>query len=251
MKKLLIVLLFLNLQSTFSQKPLPKYKEGDMIEFYSFINEKFNTSKIIDSEAIKFSFTLDSIGKMKEIRLISYNVKAAAMELLRVLKLADKWDITNQVGNNKIKIEAEIFIKKEESVWGSVKVKWLQTNENTNEQEETVVDEQSIEIEQKNIVKKSFPGGLTKFYTLINNNFKLSEKAPDKLNGKIIIAFSIETDGSLTDFKIIKDLGYGTGEEAIRVVKLTSGKWSPAVKNGVPIKTSFTLPIVIGGYVDN
>jgi hypothetical protein len=249
MKKIFFLLLMLTLQSSFAQKPLPKYKKGDMIEFYSFINEKFDTSKIIDSEAIKFSFTLDSIGKMKEIRLISYNVKAAAMELLRVLKLADKWDITNQVGNNKIKIEAEIFIKKEESVWGSVKVKWLQTNENTIEQEETVVDEQSIEIEQTNVKKKS--SGLTKFYTFINNNFKLSEKAPEKLNGKIIIAFSIETDGSLTDFKIIKDLGYGTGEEAIRVLKLTSGKWSPAVKNGVPIKTSFTLPIVIGAYVDN
>ncbi|MEC4050564.1 energy transducer TonB [Flavobacterium sp. SUN046] len=250
MKKIFFSLLMLTLQLSFAQKTLPKYKKGDMIEFYSFINEKFDTSKIIDSEAIKFSFTLDSIGKMNEIRLISYNVKVAAMELLRVLKLADKWDITNQVGNNKIKIEAEIFIKNEESVWGSVKVKWLQTNENAIEQEETVVEEQSIEIEQKNVKKKS-SSELTKFYTFINNNFKLSEKAPEKLNGKIIIAFSIETDGSLTDFKIIKDLGYGTGEEAIRVLKLTSGKWSPAVKNGVPIKTSFTLPIVIGVYVDN
>jgi protein TonB len=64
------------------------------------------------------------------------------------------------------------------------------------------------------------------------------------LYGKVIVSFVIDTDGSLVDIKVIKDLGYGTGKEAIRVLKLCP-KWTPAVHNGKPVRSEFTLPISI------
>lgn len=65
------------------------------------------------------------------------------------------------------------------------------------------------------------------------------------LKGKVIVTFDINEDGSIGNYKIIRDVKHGTGQELIRVLKLSSGKWTPAVENGKPIKSTFTLPLTI------
>jgi hypothetical protein len=62
----------------------------------------------------------------------------------------------------------------------------------------------------------------------VDKNFKIEEK---DIKGKIYTTFIIEKDGSISDIKILRDLGYGTGKEIIRVLKL-SPKWSPGIKDG-------------------
>jgi len=52
----------------------------------------------------------------------------------------------------------------------------------------------------------------------------------------------VERDGSLSDMKVVKDLKYGTGEAAIRVLQ-SSSKWSPGIQNGRPVRVAYTLPI--------
>lgn len=90
-----------------------------------------------------------------------------------------------------------------------------------------------------------FPGGLEEFYKFIGKNFKMpAEASKSKINGKVEMSFSVEKDGTLSDFKIEKDLGFGLGEEAIRVLKL-SPKWIPASKEGTPVKVLYSLPITI------
>ena len=49
-------------------------------------------------------------------------------------------------------------------------------------------------------------------------------------------------DGTLTDFIIEKNLGYGTGEEVVRLLK-TSPKWKPALQNGVVVNAIFRQPV--------
>jgi len=56
--------------------------------------------------------------------------------------------------------------------------------------------------------------------------------------------FMIEKDGSLSEIKVKKDLGYGLAEEAVRVLRL-SPKWIPATENGEPVRVSYGLPITI------
>jgi protein TonB len=92
-------------------------------------------------------------------------------------------------------------------------------------------------------VKPDFEGGLVKFYEYVNANYKAPEVAD--LHGKVFVTFIIETDGSLSDIKVIRDIGYGTGEEAIRVMK-ESLKWIPAQKGGVAVRTLYSLPITVG-----
>ncbi len=91
-------------------------------------------------------------------------------------------------------------------------------------------------------VKPDFPGGMDKFYKFVGNNYVTPEE--EGLKGKVYVTFVVEKDGSLTDIKVIRDIGYGTGKEAIRVLK-KSPKWSPGVQNGKPVRVLYSLPITI------
>lgn len=90
-----------------------------------------------------------------------------------------------------------------------------------------------------------FPGGIMEFYKFIGKNFKIPEEASkNKIQGKIFIEFMVEKDGTLSEFKILKDLGYGIGEEAIKILKL-SPAWNPGSEMGKPVRVLYTLPITI------
>jgi beta-lactamase regulating signal transducer with metallopeptidase domain len=111
------------------------------------------------------------------------------------------------------------------------------------------VETKAIKIQNNEILgfadvsnKPEFPGGIEKFYQFVGANFKTP--SDPNLKGKIYITFIIEKDGSLSDFKIVKDIGYGMGEEAIRVLKL-SPKWIPGKIDGNPVKVMYSLPITI------
>ncbi|MGV3764068.1 energy transducer TonB [Parapedobacter sp.] len=96
---------------------------------------------------------------------------------------------------------------------------------------------QSVEIDPKP------PGGMRSFMQYIGDNYDYPQEAIEAgVNGIVQVAFVVERDGSLTDMKIIRDLKYGTGEAAIRVLQ-SSSKWSPGVQNGRPVRVAYTLPI--------
>jgi len=85
-----------------------------------------------------------------------------------------------------------------------------------------------------------FPGGIMGFYAYVSQSYKIPPAF--KGTGNVILSFVVEKDGSLTDIKIIRDLGNGTGEEAVRILKI-SPKWKPGIQDGVPVRVSYTLPI--------
>jgi len=91
-------------------------------------------------------------------------------------------------------------------------------------------------------VKPDFPGGLDKFYKFIGKNFVVPEE--EGLKGKIFVTFVVEKDGSLTDIKVIRDIGYGTGKEAMRVLK-SCPRWNPGEQNGKKVRVLYSLPISI------
>ncbi|MFV5687344.1 energy transducer TonB [Flavobacterium sp. ZT3R25] len=91
-------------------------------------------------------------------------------------------------------------------------------------------------------VHPEFPRGIEKFYAFVAKNYKMPDE--EGLNGTVFVIFVVEKDGQLTDIKILKDIGYGTGKEAIRVLKLSS-KWKPAELNGKKVRCSYSLPITL------
>lgn len=91
-------------------------------------------------------------------------------------------------------------------------------------------------------VKPDFPGGIQKFYDFVGKNYRVPEG--EELKGKVFVQFVVEKDGTLTDIKVVRDLGYGTGKEAIRVLQ-KSPKWKPGIQNGRPVRVLYSLPISI------
>lgn len=91
-------------------------------------------------------------------------------------------------------------------------------------------------------IKPEFPGGLQAFYKFVENHFAVPNVP--KLKGKIIVMFVIEKDGSLSDIKVLRDIGHGTGAEALRVLGL-SPKWNPGQAKGQIVRTLYSLPISI------
>ncbi|WP_235893234.1 energy transducer TonB [Flavobacterium franklandianum] len=62
--------------------------------------------------------------------------------------------------------------------------------------------------------------------------------------GKIYVTFVVETDGSITDVRVLRDIGYGSGAEAIRAVSLYKG-WIPGEQRGIKVRCKFSLPIAV------
>jgi len=109
-------------------------------------------------------------------------------------------------------------------------------------QDSTSVAQQKIINYSMADVKPEFPGGIEAFYKYIGNNYKLP--SVKGLTGKVYVTYVINTDGSIVDVKILRDIGYGTGQEAIRVLE-NSPKWKPAEQNGQKVRCLFSLPIAL------
>lgn len=89
-----------------------------------------------------------------------------------------------------------------------------------------------------------FPGGIGAMYKWIGENLKYpSEARKNGLQGKVILQFTVEKDGSIANVKVVRDgVGGGAGDEAVRVVKKMPA-WKPGKQNGKSVRVQYTLPV--------
>lgn len=93
-------------------------------------------------------------------------------------------------------------------------------------------------VELKPVPKKS----IMDFYKHVSKNFRTPEIKG--LSGKIIVGFTVDKNGEIVAPKILKSIGYGTDEEAIRVVS-TYKNFAPGEVRGIKVRCTFSLPITI------
>lgn len=83
-----------------------------------------------------------------------------------------------------------------------------------------------------------------KMLEYIYRNLRYPQVARDiGKEGTIVVRFVVDDLGYLKDFQIVRSLGYGLDEEALRVVKGFPQPWEPGMNNGVPVSVYFNLPI--------
>jgi len=88
-----------------------------------------------------------------------------------------------------------------------------------------------------------FKGGIEKFYSYLQKNIRYPAVAKENnVQGKVFLSFVVEKDGSLTDIKVVRSLGSGCDDEAVRVLK-GSPRWNPGIQNGRPVRVQYTMPI--------
>ncbi len=90
----------------------------------------------------------------------------------------------------------------------------------------------------------TFPGGMDKFYAYLAKEFKTP--ASYKGKGRIVMSFIVETDGKISDVKVVKFENDDVAAEAKRVL-LNSPNWIPATENGRAVRSEYTLPMEIQG----
>jgi protein TonB len=92
-----------------------------------------------------------------------------------------------------------------------------------------------------------YNGGTAALLKFISSTIVYPEYAKEnEIQGRVYLQFIVRTDGSLSDIKVARSVPGGKilDQEAIRVIKLTSGKWNPARQNGKPVSCNMTLPVV-------
>ena len=114
----------------------------------------------------------------------------------------------------------------------------------------TTVSAQKTVVSQKNddvfdIVEQmpEYPGGMQALFEFLKENIKYPEDAQkQKVEGRVLVKFVVETDGSISNIEVVKNAFPSLDAEAERVVRIMP-KWTPGKQKGQVVRVKFVLPI--------
>lgn len=108
------------------------------------------------------------------------------------------------------------------------------------EEEEIQEEEVFLSVEEN----PEFPGGPAKLLEYVQKNLKYPMMARESdIQGRVFVGFVVEKDGSISNVKVLRGIGGGCDEEAVRVVQ-SLPKFKPGKQRGNPVRVQYTLPIV-------
>ena len=92
-------------------------------------------------------------------------------------------------------------------------------------------------------IEPGFPGGEEALFSFLVTNIRYPQIAKEKnITGLVIVTFVVEKDGSLTNIQVLKNIGGGCGDEAVRIIKMMPD-WIPGKQNELPVRVQFNLPV--------
>lgn len=106
-------------------------------------------------------------------------------------------------------------------------------------------EEEVAEAEIFTVVEESpsFPGGDEARIRFLTENIKYPQIARESsIQGTVYVTFVVEKNGNVTDVRILRGIGGGCDEEAVRVIKAMP-KWNPGKQRGKPVRVQFNMPI--------
>ena len=89
-----------------------------------------------------------------------------------------------------------------------------------------------------------FPGGMVEFMKWLTKNLSYPVIAQQqKIQGKVLVSFIINKDGTISSPKVVKSVSPELDREALRVIRIMP-KWKPGEDHGKPCRTYFCIPVV-------
>ena len=108
---------------------------------------------------------------------------------------------------------------------------------------QTPVEKGANEVYEELDEDPQYPGGLEALYQFLAENIQYPSKAKENnIMGQVIVTFVVEKDGSISNIKVLRDIGGGCGAEVVRVVGMMP-RWIPGKLMGKPVRTQFNLPV--------
>ncbi|MBK0377972.1 M56 family metallopeptidase [Mucilaginibacter segetis] len=174
------------------------------------------------------TFVIEKDGSLSDIKVIRGIGYGADEEAVRAMKNGPKWIPGKQNGKSvRVQYTVPVSFALTDDTVGDNKPETAQPNKVF-----TAVE-----------VLPSFPGGEAAFYDYLHKALKYPAKAREnKTEGRVIATFVIQKDGSIRDIKIVRGIGDGADEEAVRVLK-GMPKWNPGVQNGRAVAVQYSVPI--------
>ena len=119
----------------------------------------------------------------------------------------------------------------------------ITVTEDTDSDSSDVADEEEP-IYQVVEQQPEFPGGMSAQMKFLQDNLRYPQESREKgFQGRVITQFVVNTDGSISDIKIVKPLNPLLEAEALRVIRLMP-KWNPGKQKGKTVRVRYTFPII-------
>ncbi|MEM7160810.1 MAG: energy transducer TonB [Bacteroidota bacterium] len=137
------------------------------------------------------------------------------------------------------------IVEDEEEVEEELEMEDLEVEEDT---EIEVIEEVEEEVEEDQIFtivedQPEFPGGMAEFQKYLGKNIEYPSLARDAgISGTVFVTFVVGKDGSINDVKVLRGIGGGCDEEAVKKLKKMP-KWKPGKQRGKPVKVQFNVPV--------
>ena len=191
-------------------------------------NESEVTERIDDQAKAVYSLTADQLSKLKIINIqkVKYSM---------ILHPEEKNFSASNTGVKTNAIISDLFDAEQGSNSNDTSVDSLKSSTDSEEKEA----EPFMYVEQM----PTFPGGTEAMYSYIYQELEYPAEAKENgISGTVIIQFVVSKEGEIQKAKVVRGIGGGCNEEALRIVN-SMPKWNPAMHNGRTVPVTFTLPI--------
>ncbi len=221
----------------------PSFPGGEK-NYKDFVQKNFKWINEKNPKSISLEFIVQITGALTDIKVINPVGSPNEKEALRVMALSPKWAPGAVKGKAvPIKVVRKIFHPYFDHYQNDGMISVGDESANLGPVQGDEVDDNTIYNTAGIEVKPEYPGGMQKFFDFFLSNYKIPDNEED-LKGKIFFSFIVEKDGSLSDIKVLRDIGYGSGKEGIRVMKM-SPRWNPGMQNGKKVRVLYMMPVVI------
>jgi TonB family protein len=206
----------------------PRPKDG-LDGFYSFLGRNIrypsqDKEKGIQGKVI-IAFIVEKDGSLSNMDVKRSPSTTLADEAIRVLKLSPAWIPGVQNGRT-VRVQYTVPIN------FSIETKTPQSVIMGRDVIFTAVE-----------IEPTPKGGLEEFYRFLGNNIKYpAEDKKNEVQGRVIVQFIVEKDGSFSNLKVLRQPSEALGNEALRVLGLAP-KWNPGIQNGRTVRVQYTIPI--------
>lgn len=196
---------------------------------------------------VYLSFVVDKDGSLEDFQVLRGIGGGCDEEALRVLMESEKWNPGKQRGEV---VKARMQVRVVFSLGGDLESDpvMISTDEPTIQKRQTYKSAEVIEDDPDvfKIVEErpTYPGGQAAWVDHLQANLNYPEKAKNAgIEGEVILSFIVDKDGSIVDPQVIRGIGAGCDEEALKVLK-ASKNWNPAKQRGEIVKARMQTRIV-------
>lgn len=217
---------------------MPEFADGGVPGLMKFLGSNVKYPAEAQEKGIQgrviVQFIVEKDGSLSNINVVRGIDPLLDKEAVRVIQASPKWIPGKQRGEAvRVKFTVPIVFK--------IPGKEAPETEGNNETATDKVDANGVHMVCEEMPE--FPGGMMECMKFLSKNVKYPAEAHEKgIEGRVIVQFIVEKDGSITNAKVVRGIHPSLDAEALRITNAMP-KWKPGKQKGEVVSVKFTIPI--------